>query len=204
MLSLKEKLDPKHAALLVVDVQNDFCHSEGGLGKRKMNLAMIQESVEILADLIAEARSRNVPIIFVRTVHGPWTNSDAWVERFKDVSVEQIPMCVEESWGADFYVVRPQPGDPVVVKHRYSAFYGTDLDVILRARGIKTLIMTGVATNVCVETTARDGYMRDYHIVLVDDCCATTSVEDHEATLRNIRNHFGVVAKAAEVKAAWA
>lgn len=204
MLSLKEKLDPKHAALVVVDVQNDFCHSEGGFGKRKMNLAMIQESVETLADLISEARSRNVPIIFVRTVHGPWTNSDAWVERFKDVSVEQIPMCVEESWGADFYVVRPQPGDPVVVKHRYSAFYGTDLDVILRARGIKTLIMAGVATNVCVETTARDGYMRDYHIVLVDDCCATTSVEDHEATLRNIRNHFGVVAKADEVKAAWA
>ena len=204
MLSLKEKVDPKHAAVIIVDVQNDFCHSEGGFGKRKRDLTMIQESVKTLADLVTEARNHDVPVVFVRTIHGPWTNSDTWIERFKDVSIEEVPMCVGDSWGADFYVVQPQPGDPVVVKHRYSGFYCTDLDVILRARGIKTLIMAGVATNVCVETTARDGYMRDYHIVFVDDCCGTVSKEDHEATLRNIRNHFGIVVKAAEVKAAWA
>ena len=203
VLSLEEKVDPKHTALIVVDVQNDFCHSEGAFGRRGRDMSSVQSMVHTLVDLIAKARTANVPIIFVRTSHGTWTNSDVWLERAKDVSVSEIPICSDSSWGAEFYTVKPEPGDKIVVKHRYSAFYSTDLDVVLKARGIKTLVLTGVATNVCVETTARDAYQRDYYVVLVDNCSATFSIEDHQATLRNIRNHFGIVATADEVVRAW-
>ncbi len=94
-------------------------------------------------------------------------------------------------------------GEPIVVKHRYSAFIDTDLDLILRSRGIQSLVMTGVATNVCVESTARDGYMRDYHIVFVDDCSACYDAAKHAATLRHITDHFGVVVQAADIIATW-
>ena len=112
-------------------------------------------------------------------------------------------ICLEGSWGAEFYRVEPEAGEPVVIKHRYSAFVDTDLELILRSRGIKTLVLCGVASNVCVESTARDGYMRDYYIVLVDDCSAAYDPAKHAATLSNIAHHFGVVVTADEVIDAW-
>jgi ureidoacrylate peracid hydrolase len=115
-----------------------------------------------------------------------------------------VPVCVEGTWGCDFYGVAPQPGERVVVKHRYSAFHGTDLDLILRARGVRTVLLGGISTNVCVESTARQGYMLDYEIVFLADCCAAYSPEEHEAALRNITQHFGDVANEPEVVAAWA
>ncbi len=92
----------------------------------------------------------------------------------------------------------------MVKKHRYSAFVDTDLDLVLRSLGVKTLIMTGVATNVCVESTARDGCFHDYYVVFLSDCTATNDgPAAQEATLENMRRHFGVVASADEVVAAW-
>ena len=113
-------------------------------------------------------------------------------------------MCAEGSWEGDFYGdIRPQPGEPVVTKHRYSAFYNTDLDSILRSQGIRTIVLTGVATNVCVETTAREGFVRDYYVVLVSDGTATYSDEDQQATIRNIDRFFGEVVTIADVVSVW-
>ncbi|MBI4321522.1 MAG: cysteine hydrolase [Chloroflexi bacterium] len=203
MLSLEELVDPRHTALVVVDVQNDFCHSEGDLGRRAGDVSRIQAAVRDLVGLIIQARDKGVAIIFIRAVHGAWTDSETWLRRRKDVPVAQLRTCQDNTWGGDFYEVQPLPGDKVIAKPRYSAFYGTELDVMLRARGIRTLLMTGVTTNVCVESTARDGMQRDYDIVLVENCCGTTRDEDHQATLRNIRNQFGVVATSGEVVEAW-
>jgi ureidoacrylate peracid hydrolase len=103
------------------------------------------------------------------------------------------------------YGVAPEPGDPLVTKHRYSAFINTDLDLILRAQGIKSLILTGVATNGCVESTARDGFMLDYYVVFVDDCSATSAGPGpHAGTLANIGRGFGEVVKAADLMSMWA
>ena len=74
---------------------------------------------------------------------------------------------------------------------------------MLRSTGIKSLILTGVATNVCVESTARDGFMKDYYIVMVSDCTAAESTAEHEAALHNIRNYFGAVASSDKIMAAW-
>jgi ureidoacrylate peracid hydrolase len=113
------------------------------------------------------------------------------------------PVCEKNEWNGAFYKLKPQPGDVIVNKHRYNAFYQTDLDLILRAKGIRTLIMTGVATNVCVETTAREGFMRDYYIVFLRDCTATMSEELHNSALKNISLFFGDVVGFEDVIKCW-
>ena len=110
----------------------------------------------------------------------------------------------------DFYQgFKPLPGEVVIDKHRFSVFADTYLDLILRRKVIRTLIMTGVATNVCVETTSRDGFMKDYYIVFLRDCTAATfatakiSEEMHNNTLRNIDLYFGQVVDSSDVIRCW-
>lgn len=207
--SLAEKVDPKNAALLIVDVQNDFA-AEGGMMDREGNdLSMSQGIIPRLQQLIDEAHEVDVPVIFIRNVYNTdanWYLSDVWLEQAKRArqgSYVIHSVCAPDSWAGDFYEIRPTEKDVIVTKHRFSAFQDTDLDLILRSRGIRTLIMTGIATNVCVESTARDGFFRDYYIVFTSDCTATYSKEDHEGTLNNIRRFFGEVVTADEVAGAW-
>jgi ureidoacrylate peracid hydrolase len=113
-------------------------------------------------------------------------------------------VCAEGSWEGDFYGdVRPRPGDPIVTKHRYDAFYKTDLETILRANGVRTVVMTGVSTNVCVETTARAAFIRDYYVVLVADGTAAYSTEEHDKSLKDIDRFFGEVTTIAALRAIW-
>jgi ureidoacrylate peracid hydrolase len=202
--SLADKVDPRQAALIVVDVQNDFCHPEGAAGRRGKDLSQIAGMVEHLRPLLTEARRVGLPVIFIRAQNGPWTDSQAWLGRATSPTDPRGSSCLEDAWGSDFYGVAPLPDERVVVKHRYSAMIGTDLDLILRARGIRTLLITGISTNVCVESTTRDAYQMDYEIVLLADCCAAYSQADHDGTLRNVAAHFGDVVRAADVVAAWA
>jgi len=193
-------LSPEWAAVLVVDVQNDFCHEQGAFGRLGFDMGPIQTSVRALGAFLEEARQAGVPVVFIKTHHGPWTNSEAWLTRGPRRAGE---ICVVGSWGAEFYGVAPAAGEPVVVKHRYSGFLGTDLEVILRARERRSVLVTGVATNVCVESTARDAYMRDYHLVMVDDCCGAVTKAEHEATLHNMRTYFGRVLDSHAIAAHW-
>lgn len=196
---ISERLIERKSALLIVDVQNDFCSPEGVFGKKGFDLAHVEESVGCLGSLLHWWRSLDRPVIFVRTLHSRWTDSDIWVGRLEG-SAREMKICRPNSWGAEFYRVAPQEMDGVVTKHRFSGFVGTDLNLILRARGIESLLMTGVTTNVCVETTARDGFNLDYRILLVEDCCGAFSLEEHRATLHNIGKYFGVTAEWKTIK----
>jgi ureidoacrylate peracid hydrolase len=89
------------------------------------------------------------------------------------------------------------------MKHRYSAFVGTDLEIMLHSRERRSVLATGVSTNVCVESTARDAAMRDYHVVMVDDCCGAMTKPEHEAALHNARNYFGRVLDSTTIIANW-
>lgn len=204
--TLEEKIDPRHAALIVVDVQNDFCHPDSPLARDGRDLSAAQAMVPQLAKLIDAAREAGTLVIFVQMVNTDATTSEVALEqrlRSRPWAEPGDYICKEGSWGAEFYEVAPRPGEPVVQKHRYSAFVDTDLELILRSQGIKALIMTGVATNVCVESTARDGFMRDYYIVLAGDCSACYWPERHTGTLENIAQTFGVVATADEIAQVW-
>jgi ureidoacrylate peracid hydrolase len=200
--TLDEKVAPENAAVLVVDVQNDFCADQGVFGKTGNDLSMVQAMVPTLSHLIDGAREAGVPVIFIQAIYDPVYLPPVWYERNRRLDFE-VPRCLSGSWGADFYEVAPEAGETVVVKHRYSAFVGTELDLILRSRGIQSVIMTGVATNICVESTARDAFMRNYYVVLVDDAAATYRQQHHEGTLSNITLGFGVVTRASEILRIW-
>jgi ureidoacrylate peracid hydrolase len=210
LTTLKQKVDPHHAALIVVDVQNDFAASGGVMDREGFDLRMAQEMVARLVSFIEEAREAKVPIIYIQSVYDSdpnWYLSEVWLERvYRKMKglYTQRDLCVKGSWGWEFYGgIKPLPNEVVVTKHRYSAFIDTDLDLILRSKNIKTLIMTGVVTNVCVETTARMGFMKDYYIVLLKDCCAAYLQHLHDTTIENIDNLFGQVVNAQEVVRCW-
>jgi ureidoacrylate peracid hydrolase len=200
--TLEEKVDPRHAAVLVVDVQNDFCADDGAMASIGRPVAAVQAMVPLLERLLDDARAAGVPVIFVQYGHTAATESEVHLEQ-RARGRSDVVICRQGTWGAGFYRVAPTATETVVQKHRYSGFIGTDLDVILRSTGRRVLIMTGIATNGCVEATARDGFMHDYYIVLVDDCCSCFSPQLHQATLQNIRDAYGVVTTADELSGIW-
>jgi ureidoacrylate peracid hydrolase len=200
--TLEEKVDPARACVVVIDVQNEFCAREGAFQRTGHDVDLVQAMVPDLLNLIDRARAAGCPVIFVRAIYDEHFLAPNWGD--PDILCNlSVPRCRTGTWGAEFYKVEPRPGEIVVTKHRYSAFVETELDTILRSMGVETLILTGVATNVCVESTARDGFMKDYYIVVVDDCTGTSSPSAQEATLENIRNYFGRVASAADIIKAW-
>jgi ureidoacrylate peracid hydrolase len=121
LTTLEEKVAPGHAALVVIDMQNDFCHEEGAGARNGSDVGPVQAMVPRLNALIDAAREVGLPVIFVRTVHNEWTDSDVRRERH----LGKIPNCVEGTWGTEWYGVEPRPGEPVVTKCRYSAFINT-------------------------------------------------------------------------------
>lgn len=191
---------PDKTALIIVDVQNDYCHEEGALAAGGNDVSAVREMMPQLHGLIAAARTQGVPVIYIQTFHEKATDSPVWTSRSGRGS---LGVCRRGSWGAEFYEVAPLPEEIIVNKHRYSAFINTRLDSVLRSQRIETLIMTGVSTNVCVESTARDGFMLDYQIVMVQDACASYSRAAHEMTLENMKGYFGVVASAADIEESW-
>ncbi|MDB5842343.1 MAG: Isochorismatase hydrolase [Herminiimonas sp.] len=200
--TLGDKVAPENAALVVVDVQNEFCADDGVFGKAGNDLSMVQEMLPNLQRLIEGARAAGVPVIFVQAIYDPQYLPPAWHERNARIGFE-TPRCLSGTWGADFYKVAPMPGEAVVRKHRYSAFVDTELDLILRSQQIRTVIVAGVATNICVESTARDAFMKDYYVVFMDDASATYKKEAHEAAVANVALAFGTAATVGEVLDAW-
>lgn len=212
LLSLSDKVAPAHTALIVVDVLNDFCAEGGMMGEEGLDLSDVQAMAQRLPALLDAARAAGVFVVFVRNEYNTeqnWYLSDVWLEmaarRRDGRSYTVRPACAPDSWNNDFYgPVQPLDSEPVIVKHRYNAFHGTALELVLRTRGIRTVLLTGVASNVCVETTAREAFMRDYYVVFSADGTATYSPEEHAAALRTIDRYFGEVAPIADVIDCWA
>jgi ureidoacrylate peracid hydrolase len=185
----------------VVDVQNDFCHQDGRFGRAGADVHGLQAAVDRLLSLIEAARRAAIPVILIKTHHSRWDSSTSW--RSREIRRLSGEVCAPGSWGAEFYRIQPHLDDCVIVKHRYSAFVGTPLEVVTRSLGRPTLVLAGVTTNVCVESTARDAFMRDYQVVIVEDCTAALTKDEHEGALRNIRSYFGRVVEASAVEAVW-
>jgi len=200
--SLGQRVAPTSTALLVIDVQNDFCAKGGYYDKIGADVVGAEPSMDRLVAFIDQARSAGVRVIFVRCDYDPVYVSETQNSRHKRQG-SNIAYCRPGTWGFEFFKVAPKPDELIVTKHRYDAFHGTDLEVILRANKITSLLFTGVATNVCVESSLRTAYMRDFESTLVADCCAGRTVALHEGTLENVRRHFGVVANAEDVVDAW-
>ena len=193
--TLEEQVQPQHTALLVVDMQNDFCAEGGYLHRARRGDAVTgirvddnERIADNIRDLAAAARAAGVPVVWLRAIYD-----------FKYLAESQIvkrgveDCCLEGSWGADFFRIRPEVQDLVVDKHSFSGFHDTRLHALLRERGVRTLVMTGVATNVCVDSTLREGFFLGYHIVVAEDCVGSGNRVAHEGTLSTVRVNFGTV-----------
>jgi ureidoacrylate peracid hydrolase len=202
LTTLAQKAAPGGAALVVIDVQNDFCAADGFFGQIGADIPTIQRAIPPLQRLIDGARAAGVLVVYVQAIYDPADLSPAMRERNQRRKLE-MARCLTGSWGADFYDVRPLPTEPVVIKHRYSAMIGTGLDALLKRHGIGSLLLTGVATDTCVESTGRDAYFMDYYVTLVADCCAAYSARDHAVALERFDRDYGAIVDSTELLASW-
>jgi len=162
-------------AVLVIDMLNDFV-------KGSLKVEGADQAASKIAKLLAEARRRKVPVIYACDSHVPGVDREleAWG-----------PHALRGSWGAKIIdELAPSDGDFVVEKRRYSAFYATDLDLLLRELSVDTLILTGVATEICVQHTAADAFYRGYSIVVVEDCVKGLSEDAHRRGLEAMKTLY--------------
>jgi ureidoacrylate peracid hydrolase len=201
-LNVRERLDPRRACLVVVDMQNDFCDPHGAIHMAyRLDISASSAILPRVCALIDTAHRAQVPVVFTRMVNDATTESPAFRGRRLVDSGPQI--CRTGSWGAALWKLEPGPSDLVVDKHRHSAFHGTDLDLRLRSLQRESVVLTGVNTNVCVEATARDACALDYWTLVVADATGAYTPEEHASGLHNIGTYFGQTVDAAEVLAAW-
>lgn len=199
------RYDPIHTALIVIDVQNDFCSQAGSLARQGFDVTAAQEIIPRLRELVIVSRRVGLAVFFVRTLHDQSTDSPQWLGRVGDgPGTERTGLtCRTGTWGSDFFEIQPEPGEPVVIKNRFSAFVGTNLDLLLRTRGIRSLLFSGVTTETCVESTLRDGLFREYYVSLIEDCAASYNQEAHAASANIVANNFGTVIRSSELLQFW-
>ncbi len=203
LLTLEEQVQPEHTALVIVDPQKDFCASDGVIAKHLgLDVSRVQAAVPRLNRFIQKARQYGVLITWIRYLNAPHLMKSNYRARR---SGRPFDMVIEGSDGANWYseLIRPLPEEHIITKRTYDGFEDTELHLLLQSNGIKTLVLTGFATNICVETTARRGYTKGYYIVLVSDCTDTHTQTEYESTLHNIERYFGKVAISAELIRIW-
>ncbi|WP_309084910.1 isochorismatase family cysteine hydrolase [Chelativorans sp.] len=175
-------LDPARAAVVVVDMINEFCTPGGNMVLPGAERLLPQQRA-----LIAAARDRQMPVIFVIDSHRRNMRRDReWLKR--------TPHCAENTWATEIIAgLEPREDDLRVMKHRYSAFFQTDLDLLLKDMQISQLVVFGVVTNICVRSTVHDAFFQGYEVVVPHDACAGTGPREHVSSLYDIATHFGTV-----------
>jgi len=203
LVSLAQIVAPAHTALLVIDMQNDFCAAGGYIDRViKRDLAACQKVAEPIADLAAAARKAGIAVLWLRANYARDLVPEPMRAKLERQGVADV-CCAPASWGADWYGVRPAEGEPVIEKHSYSGFMGTDLHARLQKLKVRSVVFAGVQTQVCVESTLRDAHSFGYYCVVPQDCVASHTPPAHEATLAGVRFLFGDVTTAAELKSIW-
>lgn len=207
-------LDPASTALIVVDMQNAYAARGGYLDIAGFDLAGIDAVNTNVATLAQMCRERGVQVVFLQNgwdaeyveAGGPESVNVAKSNALRVMRERpELHGSLLSKGGWDYQLIDAlsvQEGDLLVPKPRYSGFVNTPLDSMLRSRGIRTLLVCGVASNVCVETTIRDAFGLEYHPVMVEDCCLQAGPRAmHDATVFNVRTFFGWTSTLAEVDA---
>ena len=214
-------IDPSHTAIVVVDMQNDF-GSEGGMFHRAgIPIDGIRAAIAPTARAITAARRAGIPVVYLKMQFEP-DLSDAGGPDAPNLVLHlrlgvgtTVPtpgggegrILVRDTWGTDIVVeLAPQEGDIIVAKHRFSGFFETDLDATLTSLGVTSLVFAGCTTTVCVESTLRDAFFRDYRCLLLEDCTAEPIGNDlpetnHDASIRAIETMFGSVSNSTAFEA---
>lgn len=201
--------DLERAALLVVDVQNDFCHPDGYFAGVGFDIRPCAAAAARVVSLVAAARSLGLPVVWTMSTNADPPTHRLLPQRFRRAEGEDRPpdQFVAGSWGWQLVgALEPEADELVVHKPRYDAFLRTALEDDLRARGIETVVVAGVITNCCVDTTARSAFMRGFDVLVLEDCVATFAEERdlHDAALRNLSLLFAVIGDSSRLGSAVA
>jgi nicotinamidase-related amidase len=196
MSSFDIALDPKQCALIVIDMQNDFLDGGGYFARRGLDVARLARAVGPTAAL-REALPAGVRTVYTVQVYEPDGSDDLQrAHRIKPARLARSggePPCIRGSRGAGIVpALEPRAQDVVIAKRRFDAFFQTDLELLLRCWGVKTLFFAGVVADVCVETSLRAAYVRDFDVVLATECVAAWNDRDFEHTVCAVESHFGV------------
>jgi ureidoacrylate peracid hydrolase len=189
--TIRWDLVPGRTAVVVIDPQNDFLHPEGWYARSGIDIAHMRRTIEPTRALVGAARARNVPVIWTR--HGFDGVHDA------GVFLSLRPFLKEGglrrgTWGYEIIEdVGARPDDLYVEKRRLSAFYNTDLELVLRSLGADAVLFAGVLTNQCVAATSKDANFRDFKPIVVEECTGTTLPHLHEPAIEMIRVGWGEV-----------
>jgi ureidoacrylate peracid hydrolase len=215
-------IDPKRTAVIVVDMQNDF-GSAGGMFKRAgIDISGIEAATEATRGALQTARAAGIAVVYLKMEHpvdlmnagpidGPHRIKHAPLgigETIEAPDGSEGGILVRGTWNTDIVgALAPEPGDRLVSKHRYSGFFETELDDVLKELGAKYLLVTGCTTSVCVESTVRDAMFRDYSCIVLEDCTAEPIGSgfprtNHEASLTVIEMLFGWVSTSSAFAAA--
>jgi ureidoacrylate peracid hydrolase len=189
---------PMKSALIIVDMQNVFLE-EGAARETPSGRAIIPNVKELLEYF----REHHLAVVWTRSDHRLEFCGPTLRQRWESLEPEQIPQRFENRVTHAFRYYSemgaPTEGEHQVVKHKYDAFMNTNLDTLLRNAGVDTVIIAGVSTTVCCQSTARGAFERDYKVVFVSDATATRDVEDQESTVRLMSRHFGRVLSTKEL-----
>jgi nicotinamidase/pyrazinamidase len=174
-----KKLNGEKTALLIVDMLNDFVRKDGAL--------VVPHALDLIPNqkkLLEKARQTKVKVIYLADHHLP---NDREFEKWPPHAIAGTP-------GSDvIQELRPREGEQVIPKRRYSGFFGTDLDLILRESGVESIILAGVLTDICVMYTSADASARNYAVVVVTDATGSTSDENHRFALSHMRDVHGAL-----------
>ena len=206
-------IDTARTAVIVVDMQNDFCSQGGMFDRAGVDISAVRKAVGPACKVLSAARRAGIKIVYLKMGYRPdlsdlGDNDSPNRVRHLRFGVGQECLApdgrrgrflIRDTWNTEVIKeLRPEPGDMVLYKHRFSGFYQTELDDILHRLGIKYLIFTGCTTSICVDSTIRDAMFRDYHCVLLADCTGEPIGGDlarsnHDASLLTIQTLFGWV-----------
>ena len=212
-------IDTARMAVLVIDMQNDFGSKGGMFDRAGIDVSVVRSAIPPTVKALDAARAVGIPIVYLKMGYqgdlsdlGPTgsPNRERHLNVFSVGAQVAAPdgrpsrVLIRDTWNTDVLdELKPHPGDPIIYKNRFSGFHGTQLDAVLSSRGVNWLIVTGVSTSICVESTIRDAMFRDYSCVLLADCTAEPIGSDlprtnHEASLLLIQVLFGWVSSSAE------
>ena len=213
------RIDPLAAAVVVIDMQNDFASTGGMFDRAGIDVTSIRAIVEPTRSVLQAARGAGVTICYLKMgfrddlSDAGHPNSPTWIKHLPlnvGVTVDAPDgrpsrILIRDTWNTDIISeLAPHPADTVLYKHRYSGFFQTPLEGELRQRGVETLLFVGATTSVCVESTVRDAMALDFHCLVIEDCVAepigaNLARTNHDASLLTLQTLFASITDSAAV-----